>query len=576
MAVFLLSCFMLAQDLDVALNGRSRPGATILDQIESAPERQAFLDLYREPDPVARRSKASAFLRTYPSSWLLAQVTEAAARASFDLGDTTTGLYFARQSLELYPENPLLLATLAAVRANRHEPVEAKRDARATLEALAKFQPPANMKDRDWSPVRERLRATALRVLGPNGEMPEVAKLPPDPKAAYAGSEACRTCHAAQFASWSQTGMAKMLRPATAEGIMADFTTLGNFAEFGQLVAKGFEKDGRFFVDLRRTAGRGTVGWDRYPIDYTIGSKWQQAYATRAPDGDLHVIPLQYNRLEKSWLNYWRQIDPPGSERVNVGEFHRLRDVTSYQQNCAPCHTSQLQPKGFLEAGVNCEMCHGPSAEHARGGAPAFKFQQVDNRRAVQICAQCHAQSAIRTPQGFPPQYQRRPYAEFSRKAFYRDGRFRETTFIVEAFERSKCFQQGTAHCGSCHDPHPANAANNPTSLKYLDQPDRMCTQCHDARYSAKSHTQHSSGEASRCVSCHMPKIMNSLLFKARSHQIDDRPKPEMTLRFGNAESPNACLECHSTESVTWVRDQLKQRWVRTDAAPRSAPPAPR
>ena len=577
MAVFLFGWVMLAQSLDVALNGRSRAGAAIEDQIESASERQAFLDLYREADPVARRSKASAFLRTYPASWVLAQVTEAAARASFDLGDTPTGLHFARQSLELYPENPLLLATLAAVRANRHEPVEAQREARATLEALAKFQPPANMKDREWHPIRERLRTTALRVLGPTAEVPVTAKLPPDPKAAYAGSEACRACHAAQFASWSRTGMAQMLRPATAEGIMANFAALVNFTEFGQLVAKGFEKDGRFFVDLKRSAsGRGGIGWDRYPVDYTIGSKWQQAYATRAPDGDLHVIPLQYNRLEKSWLNYWRQIDPPGSARVEVGEFHRLRDVTSYQQNCAPCHTSQLQPKGFLEPGVNCEMCHGPSAGHARGGAPVFKFQQADNRRAVQICAQCHAQSAIRTPRGFPPQYQRRPYSEFSRKAFYRDGRFRETTFIVEAFERSQCFQQGTAHCGSCHDPHPADAAKNPTSLKYLDQPDRLCTQCHDPRYSAKSHTQHHAGEASRCVSCHMPKIMNSLLFKARSHQIDDRPKPEMTLRFGNTESPNACLECHSGESATWVRDQLKQRWAKAGSSTRSAPPSPR
>ncbi len=573
--LFVLSWALLAQDLDVALNGRSRPGATILDQIENPQERQAFLDLYREADPIARRTKASQFLRLYPTSWLLAQVTEAAARASFDLGDSTTGLAYARQSLELYPENALLLATVAAVRANRREPVEAQRQARATLEALSKFQPPANMKDRDWQPVQDRLRSTALRVLGEAVAPAPLALRPPDAKSAYAGSDSCRPCHAAQFISWSQTGMAKMLRPADPAAVMADFAKLSTFSEFGQLLAKGFTKDGRLFVDLKR-AGPGAATWDRYPVDYFIGSKWQQAYATKGPDGDLHVIPLQYNRLEKSWLNYWRQIDPPGSERVDVGQFHRLREVTSYQQNCAPCHTSQLQPKGFLEAGVNCEMCHGPSAEHARGAAPAFKFQQADNRRYVQVCAQCHAQSAIRTPQGFPPQYQRRPYSEFSRKAFYRDGRFRETTFIVEAFERSQCFQQGTAACGSCHDPHPANAASNPTSLKYLDQPDRMCTQCHDARYSARSHTQHASPEASRCVSCHMPKIMNSLLFKARTHQIDDRPNAEMTLRFGAAESPNACLDCHPTQNAAWVRDQLKLRWAKAALPSRSTVPTPR
>ncbi|MCX6597937.1 MAG: hypothetical protein NTV70_16390, partial [Acidobacteria bacterium] len=96
MFLFVLGYALLARDLDVALNGRSRPGATILDQIEDPQERQAFLDLYREADPVARRTKASAFLRLYPASWLLAQVTEAAARASFDLGDSATGLHYAR------------------------------------------------------------------------------------------------------------------------------------------------------------------------------------------------------------------------------------------------------------------------------------------------------------------------------------------------------------------------------------------------------------------------------------------------------------------------------------------------
>ena len=553
-----LTVGLVAQDLDVALNSRSRPGATVLDQIEDAEERRAFLDLYRETDPLARRTKTSEFLRRYPSSWLLAQVWEAAARASFDLGDAVTGIFYARQSLELFPENPLLHATLAAVRANRREATEAQRHARTTLDLLEKFQAPAGMKERDWLPVRDRLRRTAAEVLG--AARPAVLPVRPrDARSAYAGSEACRACHAAAYASWSQTGMAKMLRLATPDGIMGDFAALAGLRESGQVVARGGQREGNYFVDLRRPTG----AWDRYAVDYTIGSKWQQAYATRAADGDLHVIPLQYNRLEKAWLNYWRQIDPPGSERVEVGNFHRLREVTSYQRNCAPCHTSQVQPKGFLEAGVNCEMCHGPSAEHARGGTPTFQFKRVDNRAYVQVCAQCHAQSAIRETQGFPPQYPRRPYTEFSRKAFYRDGRFRETTFIVESFERSKCFQQGTAHCGSCHDPHPPDAARNPVSLKFPADPDRMCTPCHAGGYASAGHTKHPPGEASRCVSCHMPKIVNGLLFKARTHQIDDRPNAEMTLRFGEAESPNACLECHAGRGGVWVRDQMKALWAK-------------
>jgi hypothetical protein len=73
-----------------------------------------------------------------------------------------------------------------------------------------------------------------------------------------------------------------------------------------------------------------------------------------------------------------------------------------------------------------------------------------------------------------------------------------------------------------------------------------------------------------------MPKIMNSLLFKARTHQIDDRPNAEMTLRFGAAESPNACLDCHPTQNAAWVRDQLKLRWAKAALPSRSTVPTPR
>jgi predicted CXXCH cytochrome family protein len=71
-----------------------------------------------------------------------------------------------------------------------------------------------------------------------------------------------------------------------------------------------------------------------------------------------------------------------------------------------------------------------------------------------------------------------RPYAEFSRRAFYKDGRFRETTFIVEALTRSACYRKGNAQCASCHDPHPTNPEQNLTSLKFRDNPDQMCFQC--------------------------------------------------------------------------------------------------
>jgi predicted CXXCH cytochrome family protein len=228
-------------------------------------------------------------------------------------------------------------------------------------------------------------------------------------------------------------------------------------------------------------------------------------------------------------------------------------------------------------------MCHGPSAQHAVEMAenqyypkaaldPPVNFRELGNREFVAICAQCHEQSAIRKPgaagelnysssRDFFPGHVNVPFGEFSRKGFYKDGRFRQTTFMVEALERSQCFKKGQVSCGTCHDPHSHDSGSNPTALKFRDKPDLMCTGCHiqfqDAARAAE-HSHHlAESEGSRCVSCHMPRIMDALVFRARTHQIDDIPNAEMTRHFGQEDSPNACLLCHKEKSTEWVQQTM-------------------
>src|SRR5437588_4595719 len=422
----------------------------------------------------------------------------------------------------------------------------------------------------------------------------------------YAGSASCRGCHSRIYNNWSQTGMAKMLRPYSAQNVIGDFQSnndfyLGDDARYvnGKVeVTRGQNRvpfahmairDGRHYFDILQSDGK----WHTYPVDYTIGSKFQQAYATKLPNGEIHVFPIQYNKLTKQWINYWKIIDAPGGERADPRSWEKLDSSTSYQALCAVCHTSQLRNvKGagfdakhleFNEPGIDCEMCHGPSADHVLEATaneyhpkppltPPVNFHAIDHRKFVAICAQCHMQSAIRKPGpagelnyssagDFFTTGIREPFVEFSRKGFYKDGRFRQTTFIVEALERSQCFKKGAVSCGTCHNPHAHDSASNPTSLKFRDNPDQMCTGCHtqfqdSAR--AAEHSHHSaSSEGSRCVSCHMPRIMDALLFRARYHQMDDIPNADMTRRFGQDESPNACLLCHQSKDADWVQQQL-------------------
>jgi predicted CXXCH cytochrome family protein len=411
-------------------------------------------------------------------------------------------------------------------------------------------------------------------------------------QASYAGSEACAVCHPGEHTAWKHTGMGRMFRDYRAQDVLGDFSSdVAVFkGESGKPAARAILDHGKHYIEMRAPQG----DWIRYPVNYLIGSKWQQAYATRFNDGKIQVFPIQYNILERRWVNYWKLIDPPASERANTENFPRAVAAATYQLNCAPCHTSQLafrngvmnpESAEFREGGVNCEMCHGPSGDHVKRirqsgpyakkpDEPPVDFNKLDAKTFVEICAQCHLQSGMREPAGdgtynfssAGPAFYRvpldRPYVDFSRQAFYKDGRFRMTTFIVESLVRSACYRVGQAHCGSCHDPHPADAPSNPVSLRFTKSEDEMCLQCHRSyRATQAAHSHHPlSSKGSRCVSCHMPKIMDALLFTARSHQIDDIPDAAMTVRFGKQESPNACLSCHQEKDNAWLTAQL-QKW---------------
>jgi hypothetical protein len=648
-------------------------------------------------------------LTQFPQSAFLFQAYEMAARASFGLEDYDAGLNYAKQSLTLLPENPLLLVAVADVEAQKHLNDAAISDARDAVEYLDRFAAPGTVAPESWPELKSKLKATAefaqsralleQALALPKGEKREAllkeCKVllaqaqglnPSDVEvtyllglvqlasgdlhpavhsfakvyrangtlaskahqnllnlyktldshdafedfvgrqdsvssgsqiaasgspsvqfmSGYAGSKSCQGCHASVYRQWSQTGMSKMLRPYSPQNVIGDFQNDNEFyleheaphrretaesanSQGRTLFARMVIREGRHYFEIRQSDGK----LHTYPVDYTIGSKFQQAYATRLPNGEIHVFPIQYSALQKRWINYWKVIDGGVSERSDLRSWEKLSAATSYQAVCAVCHTSQLRNvKGggfdvnhveFKEPGIDCEMCHGPSAQHVMDMTidepylkpatdPPVNFYDLGKRDSVGICAQCHMQSAIRASgPGGELNFSRAgeffqtnlniPFGEFSRIGFYKDGRFRQTTFIVEALERSQCFKKGQVSCGTCHDPHGHDAASNPASVKFRDQPDLMCTNCHSQFQNSASlatHTHHRvDSEGSRCVSCHMPRIMDAVLFRARTHQIDDIPNAGMTERFGQEESPNACLLCHSEKNAAWVKEKL-------------------
>ncbi len=576
----------------------------------AAQEEREYADLQRVKDAATRRAQCDAFLARHPQSWFLAGVYDSAAMASIELGDYQRAMSEARMSLRLVPENASLLVALASVQAKAGLRDPAERNARDALYWLDHFARPSNIAAPEWKKTKDDLAVAAWFVLarvyatgafasrGPKKEkllrqsadaLADAIQISPadanvrklqqileengvslpvrkpagavsmgEAREEYAGSEACRACHSAVFQSWQASGMARMFRQFKPENALAGF---GKPSGYGDLRTVSGDRPAFEFL------APGS-GWKRFSVDYTIGSKWQQAYATQLPDGRIHVFPIQYNAEKGEWINYWELIDPVHGKRARVEDFPSLSAATSYQRNCALCHTSQLrhvdrdptfEHSQYREPGVNCEMCHGPSGRHAKAmrdgqpyarqpGSPPLDYSKLGNRDAVMVCNQCHRQSIARElgPGGemnyavsapFYMPFRSQPYADFGQRAFYKDGRFRETTFIGEAFLRSACFRRGQAQCASCHNPHPPDAATNPVSLKFRDDPDRMCLQCHTEIASrVTAHTHHPlESQGSRCTACHMPRIMNSVLFHAASHQMDDIPQagPDGSVRAG-------------------------------------------
>ncbi|MFQ5744496.1 MAG: HEAT repeat domain-containing protein [Acidobacteriota bacterium] len=396
-------------------------------------------------------------------------------------------------------------------------------------------------------------------------------------RSGYIGAEACKSCHADEYAAWKASRHSKMLQPATPAAVVAPFASGGSL-RYGGRVYHFVRQGNRFFMDEEQPG----LPPLHHKILYTLGNRRIQHYITKQPNGALVLLPPTWDVLRRKWF--------PLEEIVPTGEAN-VEPVQKWSKNCFGCHVSQ-ERKNFdtesltyrtdwLDFGTNCEACHGPGRSHAEfylAGARGERRPSLYNPRhlkrplmpfdglaSTELCASCH-QNRYLMAAGYHPG---EPFNDYFLTAtmytdppdapdpiYYADGRTRRFSNNSFGVWISRCFLEGQVRCLDCHrNPHSINVDDN-SQLRPEHANAELCSRCHlQIVDKVEEHSHHpASSEGSFCLACHMPRTVTGIKATMRDHSLAV-PVPENSRDY---EIPNACNLCHVEEGPQWAAEKIR------------------
>ncbi|GEM_PF-170661 len=367
----------------------------------------------------------------------------------------------------------------------------------------------------------------------------------------YTGSTSCKTCHSDLYERWSKTPMANVVRDPREhpDAIIPDLSKPDPLV--------------KFTVD---------------DVALVYGSIWKQRYFKKVGD-DYFVLPAQWDVTHKKWKPYvvkddwWVAHYPPDN-------FQRPTSTL-----CDGCHSVNynVQNKTVTEWNVGCERCHGPGSEHVKQPTSSniVNSARLGYVPANDACIQCHSQGRplenpiagkyYDWPVGYDVTKKLSDYWSLEEHKLgetsfthFADGTAHKNRMQGNDFVQSLMYTHGVT-CFTCHEVHGTEYNAN------LRKPANvLCLDCHGPSSpngphapTIAQHTHHKPDSAgNECISCHMPKIAQTLGdVNVRSH----------TFRFVTAamseslKIPNACNVCHTDKSTKWATDALTT-W--TDRSP--------
>jgi hypothetical protein len=247
---------------------------------------------------------------------------------------------------------------------------------------------------------------------------------------------------------------------------------------------------------------------------YIIERKGSESFYTVTDGADTMTVPIRYalglgaagqtyvfekdGKLFESFVSYYKALDGlditigdqplhPSSLGDAAGRLLGVHEVVL----CFGCHTTDSIHNGRLVQeslipGIQCEGCHGPSADHVAGiksGDPKLaamkKLGNMSAEESAQFCGQCH-----------------RTWDYVATHGPFNAGNVRFQPYRLTI---SKCFDVDDARisCTTCHDPH-RNVEI--TTAQY----DAKCQACHAG---GKVGAKICKVATKDCTGCHMPKI---------------------------------------------------------------------
>ncbi len=324
----------------------------------------------------------------------------------------------------------------------------------------------------------------------------------------YAGSSQCIDCHkdiSGDFVHNSHFKTSSLVNSPMLSPIINPGNSTVNFINDQSVVVE--QKDSLFYQTWYKSGKM----MESQTMDIVFGSgKHAQTFGF-INNRQWYELPLTYLTKQGIWTN------SPGFP-INEPYFTRI-----IPSRCFECHASyisvtkektgplQLEEKFDRNAmilGIDCERCHGPAAQHV-----AFHRQHPDEKQArnivsikslsrkqqLDLCATCHSGNPVSMRSIFTFT----PGDTLSNFYLYFPGAKNNPDvhgMQLQALELSKCFQQSTLTCLTCHQPHTGkNIVTNFTAT---------CFSCHNQ----STHTITMNKENKDCINCHMPLLSSKSL----------------------------------------------------------------